>query len=93
MKKRKRRYWVHPLNTQRLMESHYYLKKAKLRAHSEEFFKYYRMSIKSFDELHNGIRDKKAKYLHEIVFEYPLGCSCRLLVDKILPLKLAVDYY
>lgn len=60
-KKKKRRYWVHPLNTRRLTESQYYLKRTKLRAHPEEFFKYYRMSIKSFDELHNGIRDKIKK--------------------------------
>lgn len=57
----KRRYWVHPLNTQRLTESQFYVKRAKLRAYPEEFFKYYRMSMKSFDELLNSIRDKIKK--------------------------------
>lgn len=60
-KKRNRRYWVHPLNTRRLTDSQFYLKRAKLRAHPEEFFKYYRISMKSFDELHNGIREKIQK--------------------------------
>ncbi|GBP40871.1 hypothetical protein EVAR_88932_1 [Eumeta japonica] len=60
-KKKRRRYWIHPLNTRRVYESPYYLKRAKLRAHPNKFFDFYRMSINSFDELHNGIRDKLIK--------------------------------
>nr|CAH7762568.1 unnamed protein product [Callosobruchus chinensis] len=60
-KKKRRRYWIHPLNTRRIYESPYYLKRAKLRAHPDKFFDFYRMSTNSFDELHNGIRDKLIK--------------------------------
>nr|CAH7728782.1 unnamed protein product [Callosobruchus chinensis] len=60
-KNKKRRYWVHPLNTLRVYESPFYMKRAKLRAHPDKFFDSYRMSIKSFDELHKGIRDKLRK--------------------------------
>nr|CAH7749450.1 unnamed protein product [Callosobruchus chinensis] len=60
-KKKRRRYWIHPLNTRRIYESPYYLKRAKLRAHPDKFFDFYRMSTNSFDELYNGIRDKLIK--------------------------------
>lgn len=55
-KKRKRRYWIHPLNTKRLQQSQFYILHNKLRAHPEKFFDYYRMSINSFNELLNLIR-------------------------------------
>ncbi|CAG9782811.1 unnamed protein product [Diatraea saccharalis] len=57
-KKKKRRYWVHQLNTRRIYESPFCLKRAKLRAHPDKLFGFNRMSINSFDELHNGIHDK-----------------------------------
>nr|CAH7739186.1 unnamed protein product [Callosobruchus chinensis] len=60
-KNKKHRYWVHLLNTRRVYESPFYMKRAKLRAHPDKFIDSYRMSIKSFDELHNGIRDKLRK--------------------------------
>lgn len=59
--KKKRRYWLHPLNTRRICESPFYLKRANLRAHPDKFLDFYRMSISSFDELYNGIRDKIIK--------------------------------
>lgn len=34
-----RRYWVHPLNTNRISESPFYLKRAKLRANPEAFLR------------------------------------------------------
>ncbi|KAJ8973514.1 hypothetical protein NQ317_000442 [Molorchus minor] len=49
-KKRKRRFWIHPLNTQRIQQSQFYILHPKLRAHPEKFFDYYRMSIISFNE-------------------------------------------
>jgi len=45
----KRRYWVHPINLKRPQEGQFNVN--LLRAHPEEFFKYYRMSVESFDEL------------------------------------------
>jgi len=50
----KRRYWVHPLNVKRPQEGQFYIHFMTLRAHPENFLKYYRMSIQSFqsfDEL------------------------------------------
>ncbi|KAJ8915449.1 hypothetical protein NQ315_003212, partial [Exocentrus adspersus] len=60
-KNKKRRYWVHPLNTRRIRHSQFYLLRAKLRAHPDNFFDYYRMSIKTFDELLDKVRDKIKK--------------------------------
>jgi len=54
--KKRHRYWVHPLNTQRLTESQFYVKRIKLRAHPDKFFDYYRMTVKSFDELFDKIK-------------------------------------
>ncbi|KAF0763594.1 DDE Tnp4 domain-containing protein [Aphis craccivora] len=47
----KRRHWVHPLNLKRPENGHY----------PEEFFKYYRMSITSFNELISLIGLKLSK--------------------------------
>ncbi|XP_060873833.1 uncharacterized protein LOC132947546 [Metopolophium dirhodum] len=47
----KRRYWVHPINLKRPQEGQFNVNFMVLRAHPEEFFKYYRMSVQSFDEL------------------------------------------
>lgn len=49
--KAKRRYWVHPINTKRIKEGQFQVTFMTLRAHPEEFFKYFRMSITTFDEL------------------------------------------
>lgn len=49
--KKQRRYWVHPLNTKRLEEGQFQVLFMTLRSYPEEFYKYYRMSITSFDEL------------------------------------------
>ncbi|XP_025190827.1 uncharacterized protein LOC112591280 [Melanaphis sacchari] len=47
----KRRYWVHPINLKRPEEGQFNVNFMVLRVHPEEFIKYYRMSIQSFDEL------------------------------------------
>ncbi|CAI6346617.1 unnamed protein product [Macrosiphum euphorbiae] len=49
--KSKRRYWVHPINMKIIKEGQFQVNFMTLRAHPEEFFKYFRMSITSFDEL------------------------------------------
>lgn len=46
-----RRYWVHPLNLKRPREGQFELIFCTLRQYPEEFFKYFRMSISSLDEL------------------------------------------
>ncbi|CAI6372417.1 unnamed protein product [Macrosiphum euphorbiae] len=54
-KKNKRRWWVHPLNLKRPREGQFQVTFMTLRQYPEEFFKYFRMSIKTFDELLNMI--------------------------------------
>jgi hypothetical protein len=50
-RKRKRQFCVHPLTTQRLLKGQFHKLYENLRSHPDKFFKYYRMSISSFDEL------------------------------------------
>ncbi|KAL4122571.1 hypothetical protein QTP88_014877 [Uroleucon formosanum] len=58
---RKRKYWVHPILKTRLSHSLYVTLYPKLREHEETFFflslNYFRMSIKSFDDLLEIIKD------------------------------------
>lgn len=46
-----RRWWVHPLNLKRPQEGQFKVTFSVLRQYPEEFFKYFRMSIPSFDNL------------------------------------------
>lgn len=49
--KRKKRYWVHPIYTERLFKGKFYTIYSELRQYPPKFFNYLRMSINSFDEL------------------------------------------
>lgn len=60
-KENRRRYWVHPLNSMRIKENQFHNLTVKLRAYPEKFFDYYRMSINSFDELLQLVRDRITK--------------------------------
>jgi hypothetical protein len=57
-KKKKRRsnrtLWVHPISSSKLEEGCFYILFHKLREDERTFFNYFRMSISSFDELHNS---------------------------------------
>lgn len=50
-KRRKHRYWVHPIISQRLLKGQFYKIFEDLCAYPEKFFQYFRMSKTSFDEL------------------------------------------
>jgi len=66
-KKRKsynRRYWVHPMNLKRPQEGQFQINFMSLRAHPEEFTKYYRMSITTFDEL---VREKNKHSIKKVI--------------------------
>ena len=54
-KKKKRRYWVHPLLYKRLSIGKFHIRYNNMINYPEKFFNYYRMSIKTFDELINLI--------------------------------------
>lgn len=56
-RKRKRKYWVHPMNTLRLEIGQFHTLYMKLRLYPVKAFEYYRMSIQSFDELLNLTKD------------------------------------
>ncbi|KAL5233408.1 hypothetical protein ACI65C_000818 [Semiaphis heraclei] len=57
----KRRHWVHPLNLKRPDNGQFQVTFMTLRSYPEEFMKYYRMSITSFDELISLVRPKLSK--------------------------------
>ncbi|XP_001951483.2 putative nuclease HARBI1 [Acyrthosiphon pisum] len=50
-KLKKRRMWVHPLLAQRILKGSFSTMYGDLRDNENKFFNYFRMSIKSFDEL------------------------------------------
>lgn len=52
-----RKWWVHPINSERHLRGHFYTLYARLKADEDKFFNYFRMSIKSFDELLYSIRE------------------------------------
>ncbi|CAI6374002.1 unnamed protein product [Macrosiphum euphorbiae] len=56
--KKKRRYWVHPFTDSRLTCGIFYTSFNNLRENDEKFFNYFRMSVKSFDELAAKISTK-----------------------------------
>jgi hypothetical protein len=56
--KQRRTYWVHPFTDLRLLRGRFYTSFADLRANSDKFFNYFRMSVQSFDELAEQITDK-----------------------------------
>lgn len=60
-KKRKRKYWVHPINLNRIRDSQYHTTSRKLPQYPDKFFDYYRMSVASFDELLGLVKDKIQK--------------------------------
>jgi transcription termination factor NusB len=53
----RRRYWVHPINTKRLTLGVFYTLFEELRNDGDKFFNYFRMSVTSFDELHDKLQN------------------------------------
>ncbi|KAL4083699.1 hypothetical protein QTP88_029015 [Uroleucon formosanum] len=53
---RNRVHWVHPLNALRITLGEFHCLYSNLRRYPDRFFNYYRMSIKSFDELVISLR-------------------------------------
>lgn len=52
-----RNYWVHPLNLERASRGLFHTLYNDLQLHGSKFFKYFRMSKNSFDELCDGISE------------------------------------
>lgn len=53
-----RKWWVHPINSERLLHGDFYTLYSRLRADNVSFFNYFRMSLTSFDELFVKIKHK-----------------------------------
>jgi hypothetical protein len=49
--KRRKKFWVHPLVSQRLLKGQLHKLYEELRVHPKKFFGYFRMRCNSFDEL------------------------------------------
>jgi len=49
--KRRKRLWVHPLVSQRLLKGQFHKLYEDLRIHPKKFFGYFRMTFSSFDEI------------------------------------------
>ena len=58
MAKRRKRFWAHPLVSQRLLKGHFHKLYEDLRIHPKKIFGYFRMTCSSFDELSSMIRPK-----------------------------------
>jgi len=56
--KRRKKFWVHPLVSQRLLKGQLHKLYKDLRIHPKKFFGYFRMTCKSFDELSSMIGPK-----------------------------------
>ena len=54
---RKRKYWIHPYNSERYLKGAFNVCLMDLREDDDKFFNYFRMSIRSFDELAGRISD------------------------------------
>ncbi|KAJ8911787.1 hypothetical protein NQ315_008840 [Exocentrus adspersus] len=55
-RKRKRKHWVHPINSKREEQGEFHTLFAELLEDEERFFIYFRMSISSFNELYSLIK-------------------------------------
>lgn len=57
-KKQNRRYWIHPMFMERSTKGAFHLLYDDLRKHDEKFFSYTRVSVTSFDQLLQLIREE-----------------------------------
>jgi hypothetical protein len=49
--KKRKKFWLHPVTSQRLLRGKFYSLYEDLRAHPKFFFRYFRMSTATFDKL------------------------------------------
>jgi len=75
--RRTRSVWVHPINAQRLTKGSFVTLYSKLRADDRKFFNYFRMSMRSFDELVGKLSDS---LMQEDLHRIPISPTERLAV-------------
>ena len=61
MQRPRRKHWVHPINNDSETSGRFLKFYNDIRLYPEKFFIYYRMSIKSFDELLQKVHDHISK--------------------------------
>ena len=59
---RPRSYWIHPMNLKRPTDGEYVRVCLPLRKHPDKFFKYFRMSISTYDYIMENIEEDITKY-------------------------------
>uniref|UniRef100_A0A2S2PUR2 Protein ALP1-like n=1 Tax=Sipha flava TaxID=143950 RepID=A0A2S2PUR2_9HEMI len=88
-KQRVRKYWVHPINERRNVMGTFNSLFEDLLADENKFFNYFRMSISSFDELHNrlkcSIQRQNTKMRDCIQPKEMLAVTLRLVQHTLLP--------
>lgn len=60
-KRRNRIMWIHPINMARKKFGAFYILFGQLREDAKKFFNYFRMSMSSFDELHQRLKESLQK--------------------------------
>ncbi|XP_063241738.1 uncharacterized protein LOC134541921 isoform X3 [Bacillus rossius redtenbacheri] len=76
----KRKYWVHPYNKERASSNRFRSFFEEVRKHEDKFFSYYRMSVKSFDELLEIVRPQITKM--DTCWRNPLTPEERLSITR-----------
>jgi hypothetical protein len=49
--KKRKKFWLHPMTSQRLLKGKFFSLYEDLKAHPQKFFRYFRMSSATFDKL------------------------------------------
>ena len=49
--KKRKKFWLHPITSQRLLKGKFYSLYVDLKAHPQKVFRYFRMSSATFDKL------------------------------------------
>lgn len=76
--KQDRRYWVHPINSNREEFGQFDAFYDSIRRYPDKFFEYFRMSITSFDELLRKLRPHITK--QTTPFRNPISAEQRLTI-------------
>lgn len=83
---REREFWIHPFNLNREPSNRFFNFYNDIRKYSDKFFEYYRMSITSFDELLDKLRQKITKKTTK--FRRPVSSEERLTITIRYKLKI-----
>lgn len=86
--RREGEFWIHPFNLNREPSNRFFNFYYDIRKYSDKFFEYYRMSIASFDELLEKLRQKITKKTTK--FRRPVSPEERLTITIRYKLKIYI---